>query len=111
MDELKAALVVLRETSQETDREITRLKKSTVDLWKGARAAQLERRRQKKADEMEAAARAEQEAREAKAKAEENEAAEAAKAAKRDAARRRKEEEKQAYDALIAERRASMKQK
>lgn len=108
-DELKDALVKMREASQEADREITRLKKSTVDLWKGAKAAQLERRRQKKADEIEAAARAEQEAREARAALEAAEEAKAAQEAKREAARRRKQEEKEAYDAMIAERRAAMK--
>ena len=61
-EELKAALVNLREASQESDKEIIRLKKASVDLWRAAKAAQLERRRQKKADEAAAAAKTKQEA-------------------------------------------------
>ena len=108
-DELKAALVQMREASQETDKEISRLKKATVDLWKSAKAAQLERRRQKKADEAEAAAQREQAAREARAMEEAAARAEAAKAAKLEELRRRKQEEKDAYDEMIAEKRKAMK--
>lgn len=110
-EELKAALHKMREASQETDKELARLRKVTVDLWKAAKSAQLQRRKQKKADEAAAAAKAEQDAADARAAADAAAKEEAERVAKKEAAKRRKEEEKEAYDAMIEERRKELKAK
>ena len=111
MEELKAALVMLRESSQENDKKLARLRKLTVDLWKAARSAQLERRKQAKADEAAAAAKAEQDAEDARVAAEAAERETVERVAKREAAKKRKEDEKAAYAAMIEERRKQLNAK
>ena len=110
-EELKQALVTLRDASQENDKELARLRKLTADLWKAAKSAQLERRKQKKADEAAAQAKAEQEAAVARAAEEAAQREEADRIAKKEAAKMRKLEEKAAYDAMIEERRKELKAK
>ena len=104
---LKIALENLRDASVEADKEGERLKKKSVDLWKAAKMAQLEFKKLRKADEVDAQAKAVQEAAEAEERAKVNEERERLKAMKREEDTRRKAEEQAAYEAKIASRRAS----
>ena len=106
-EELKVALTSLREAYQESVRELTQLQKSTVSLWKAARAAQVELKKTRSADDLAAQEKVEAEARAAAEAAAAEELARAAKEAKAIEAKRKKEEEKAAYDAKIAARRAA----
>jgi Ca2+-binding EF-hand superfamily protein len=56
--EIKAAFKTLQEASAASDVEVAQLRKTTVELAKTAKAAQVELRKQQKADEVEAEARA-----------------------------------------------------
>lgn len=107
-EELKAALSVLRDASVESDREVERLKKKSVELWKAAKMSQLELKKQRKADELAAQAEKEQEAKDAEERTAAAEAAQQALMVKKAEEARRKEEESSAYEAKIAQRRASV---
>ena len=109
-EELKAALAKMRETSQESDKELVQLKKGAIEIWKTAKAAQAEAKKQVKADEEAARQLAEVQAQEVLRREEEAHELEAKKKSKQEAARKRKEEEEAAYEAKIRERRAQQNQ-
>ena len=58
VDEIKHALKALQEASASSDIELAQLKKTTVELAKSAKSAQVELRKQQKQDEVEAEAKA-----------------------------------------------------
>ena len=107
IDELKGALGGLREASQEADKEVERLKKKSVELWKAAKVAQLELKKQRRMDEAAAKAKEEQAAREALEREAAAKAAIEERAARAEALKRKKAEDQAAYEAKIHMRRQS----
>lgn len=108
IDELKLALSVLQEAAKAADKELARLRKSSVDMWREARAAQADEKQRRKEEAAERE-RAEAEAMaEAVRKAEAEEAAKARKAEAVAEARKRKAEEQAIFDAKIAARRSAV---
>ena len=104
--ELQASLRKLQDASSAADAELVKLKKSTVEDWKQARAQQAELKRKQKALEQERL-EAEKRLEEDKLKAEaEAKAAKEAKLSAQKAAKEAKEKEKAEFDAKIAARRA-----
>ena len=105
MNEVKHSLKTLQDAASQVDADIAKLKKSTGELWKIAKTAQVEFKKLQKADEiMEADRKAKKDAREqARIAVEQEKRAAQAKAAAR---RLEKEEEaKRAYEAKIEARR------
>ena len=107
IDELKVALGNLREASADSERELKDLKKRTEQLWKVAKAMQLELKKQQRADEVAKKQQAELKVKEEAERAAAAEEAKAAKEAAREAKRLKEAEEQAAYEAKIAQRRAS----
>lgn len=102
---MAAALSSLREKSADEELEIAKLKKASTELWKEAKAAQTELKKQRRADEAAARLRAEEEAIAAEREREAAVKKAAAVAAKKEEVRRRKEQERAAFEAKIQQRR------
>ena len=105
IDELKEALTTLQEATKAEERELVRLRKSMVELWKEARAAQakmVQRRQEEVAAERE---REEAKAAQRRAEEEAREAARAKSARLAAEAMKRKAEQQAAFEAKIAAKR------
>lgn len=105
IDELKEALTTLQEATKAEERELVRLRKSMVELWKEARAAQakmVQRRQEEVAAERE---REEVKAAQRRAEEEAREAARAMSARLAAEAMKRKAEQQAAFEAKIAAKR------
>ena len=109
LDELKKALSTLREASIDVDNEIVRLKKQATELWKFAKAAQLEHENRRKVEELVAQAKEERKVQEdADREAAAVEAA-ATRTKQAAAARKMKREEQDVYEQKLRQRRAEIK--
>lgn len=105
LEELKVALMKLREKSIADDKEQARVEKAAAIVWKEAKLAQSEVRKQRKSDEDERKALMEAMAKEAERRTAEAVEAHAAREAAAEAARKKKESEKAEFERKIAQRR------
>ena len=107
IDEIKAALKSLQEASCNADEEIIMLKKQVVELFKVAKAAQVELKQQHKIDDASAAERRAAQEAEAEAKYFAQKEARAARQAAQVARKHAAEAERRAFEKSVIARRAA----
>ena len=109
LSEIKAALKVLKEESEQADKEVTILRKTTVELSKLAKAAQVELKKSIKQDETEVAEREKRKVAEQEAREVAKTAALKARAEKLKARKATEEAEREAFEANVMARRQAHK--
>ena len=105
LEEIRTALVTWKDAMTESDKDAVRLKKSTAEAWKIAKAAQMLLDKQLKEDENAEAEKRNELARLEQERHAAEERARAAEEAKQRAIRRKKEAEEAAYAAKIEQKR------